>query len=173
MIIFLIGFMGSGKSTIGVKLAKKLEFSFIDTDNLIESEEGIEVSEIFETKGEEYFRERETEIISKLSMKKNLVVSLGGGSPCYNNNINSINISGTSFFLDVSVSNLIKRLENGVDQRPLLSSLNKDEIVNYIKTKLKERIPFYKQAIHIVDSNRDANSIVEDIYKKIKENVRN
>ena len=102
--------MGSGKSTIGRLLARQMKLDFIDFDKYIEDETKKTISEIFEAYGESKFREMEHEFLKKLLEKDNVVIYLGGGTPCFHNNIDIINKSGTSVFLDVDVDTLVERL---------------------------------------------------------------
>ena len=118
--IFLIGMPGSGKSTIGKKLASQLNYSFLDFDAELERTEGATIKAIFELKGEAYFRQVEAQVLSKVSdQKKNIVIATGGGTPCYYNGLNLMNLTGISVFIDVSPKVLIERLESDV-VRPLL-----------------------------------------------------
>src|SRR5215216_4123806 len=150
MNVFLVGFMGSGKSTLGRLLAKQLHFTFIETDVLIEESEKLTINEIFKTKGEEYFRNKETEILHHLKLVDNCVIATGGGMPCFNNNMELINKSGTSVWLDVSEKELEKRLHNnsffGNDRskRPKLAEFG--SLQQAIATLLEERKAFYAMA---------------------------
>src|SRR5688500_7831796 len=110
MKIFLLGYMGCGKSSAGKKLANKLGFEFIDLDEMIEKQYQKSVSEIFETEGENKFREYEHNCLKGLLDKENIVISLGGGTPCYYNNMELINTHGTSIYLKMSTEVLASRL---------------------------------------------------------------
>jgi shikimate kinase len=102
MLIFLIGFMGSGKTSIGKKLAKKMKYAFLDLDQEIEKQENLSISEIFEIHGEDYFRVLEKKVLVDLTQLSNTVVSCGGGTPCHYNNIELINNAGISIYLQLS-----------------------------------------------------------------------
>jgi len=146
MIIFLIGFMGSGKSTLGKRLAKKIDYDFLDMDQVIMKDEGQTVSEIFETKGEAYFRQKETELLQQLNADSNQVVATGGGAPCFASNIDIMNQKGVTVYLKMSPACLAGRLYNARAVRPLIAHLNADELLGYIEIKLAEREPCYNKA---------------------------
>lgn len=151
MIIFLIGFMGSGKSTAGRKLAERLGYSFVDTDKQIIEQFGMSVNEIFDYLGEEKFRESETRLLNDLISKQDLVVSTGGGLPCHGDNMGVINRHGLSVYLKVAPDDLYKRLAARKYKRPLIRELTDRELKVFIDEKLAEREPFYKTATHIVE----------------------
>ena len=112
--IYLMGYMGSGKSTIGKALSQTLDFEFIDLDNYISHEEGLSISEIFKQRGEVYFRRKEAKYLQELALtNENMVVALGGGTPCFGNNINIIHSSkdNASFYLKLSNTSLAERLK--------------------------------------------------------------
>jgi len=117
--IYLVGFMGSGKSTAGKLVAQRLRMEFIDIDSLIEEREGMEIKKIFSEKGEKYFRQKEKETIKEISQKKGLVVSTGGGLGADRENMEIMKKTGTVVWLDVPLEEIIKRTE-GDDTRPLL-----------------------------------------------------
>ena len=104
--IYLIGFMGSGKSTLGTLLSNSLNFNFIDTDKLIEKRNSMSISNIFKTKGELFFRNEETKIIKEIIKLKKTIVSTGGGMPCFNNNIETLNKYGKTIYLDYDIESL-------------------------------------------------------------------
>ena len=149
--IFLIGFMGSGKSTIGRKLANKLSYTFYDLDKEIEHKEGSSIAEIFSKKGEQYFRKLESEVLSTLS-NENQVIALGGGTPCYADNMEFINQTGTSIYLKYNAGILFSRLVKAKSQRPLLAGKTDEELKAFIEEKLTERELFYKQSEYIIES---------------------
>lgn len=152
--IFLIGFMGSGKSTLGKKLAKKLNFLFLDLDQLIEKQEHGTIADIFNKKGEEYFRTLETTIL-KITIDKNqsFVLSLGGGTPCFNNNMELINQSGKSIYLKYNAGILTSRLLTAKQQRPLIAGKNEEELKQFVLDLLTQREPFYNQSKLVVEGN--------------------
>ena len=129
--IILIGYMGSGKSTVGRKAARAVEYNFLDTDVLIEEEEGMTISELFETKSEQYFREKETEIIQKLILgPKGNIIATGGGLPLKEGNAQLLKELGTVIYLKAETDTLVKRL-SGSTTRPLLKNVD-------IREKVKE-----------------------------------
>jgi shikimate kinase len=150
MIIFLIGFMGSGKSTTGKKLAKRLGYGFLDTDKMIVERFGMSINEIFETLGEGKFRETEASLLGEIVLKKNLVVSTGGGLPCYGNNMDTINRYGISIYLKAGPEELYERLITRKYKRPLIKDLPDEELRKFIALKLTEREPYYNRATHVV-----------------------
>lgn len=150
MIIFLIGFMGSGKSTTGKALAKYLGYGFVDTDKRIVEEFGMSVNEIFDRLGEEMFRTSEIRVLNELVTRKNIVVSTGGGLPCHGGNMDIINKHGISIYLKASPKALAERLSPRKQNRPLIKDLSDKELRKFIKEKLKERKPYYKMARYTV-----------------------
>ena len=143
--IYLIGFMGSGKSTLGKVLARLLNYSFIDLDHYIEKKEGFIVAEIFSRYGEERFRELERLAIHETAQTGNTVVATGGGAPCFFDNMDFMNQQGITIYLKISPDNLCRRLASARAHRPLLAGKNEDELQAFIKEKLKERTPFIKK----------------------------
>ncbi len=159
---FLIGFMGSGKSTVGKKLASHLNIPFIDLDSLIAEREGMSITEIFKTKGEEYFRSAEKKQLTELCVsKEDFVIATGGGTPCYFNNMTLILNHGISIYLQANSAILYSRLSRSKAKRPLIMGLSDDELKNYIEKKLLERESFYLQAnIHISGLSVDIKELV-------------
>jgi len=146
MLIFLIGFMGSGKSYMARNLSPLLNYDYIDMDLAIEAEENKTIREIFEQHGEDYFRKKEHAFIQELDMADNLIVSTGGGTPCFNENMNAMNAKGLTVYLNRSKEDIIMRLEKGKHKRPLIQHLTTEELSSFYDTKLQEREHFYKQA---------------------------
>ncbi len=144
--IYLIGYMASGKTTFGKKLANALQYDFIDLDALIEKEEGISITEIFQTKGEEYFREIENNVLKQTVSIKNAVISCGGGTPCFYNNMDFINNNGLSIWLNPPLGFIIDRIKKEPNQRPLVKGLTGDALKVKVEHHYYERIPFYNKA---------------------------
>ncbi len=168
MIVILIGYMASGKSTIGKILAEKLHYDFIDLDSYIESNEGISVQNIFKNKGEIYFRKLETLFLNEIIDKKNnVVLSLGGGTPCYGKNMSIIQNAShvKSFYLKASISFLVNRLKTRKSKRPLIAHLEtEEELTEFIGKHLFERAPYYEQAeFKISIDNKSRNKIAKEI----------
>ncbi|MBP2832316.1 shikimate kinase [Aquimarina sp. U1-2] len=166
MNIVLMGYMGSGKSLLGKELAKHLKREYLDLDQFIESKEEKLIKEIFELKGEVYFRKKETQYLKEvLSTDKNAVISLGGGTPCFSGNLEIIKQNSTSVYLQTSLDELTQRLYHERNKRPLLSHLsNRDALQDFIRKHLFERSFYYNQADHkIVTDNKDKSQIVTEI----------
>ncbi|WP_221391834.1 shikimate kinase [Dyadobacter sp. NIV53] len=158
--IILIGMMSSGKSTLGKKLSRSLGYRFVDLDKLIEKDQGCDISTIFSQKGETYFREVESRILKEIAPESNVVLASGGGTPCFYDNMDFIKNLGISIFLDVSATDLAKRIENhGKDDRPVLSGAASLE--NALKLKIIERLPYYSQADLIIKGEIDVGNILE------------
>jgi shikimate kinase len=151
--IFLIGYMGSGKTTIGKQLAKQLDLQFTDMDMIIENRYRKSISAIFEEKGETAFRETERKILLEIIDFENIVISTGGGTPCFFDNMELMNQSGITVYLQTGVDQLAARLKNETQTRPLIKNKDSEEIKTYIAANLKKREPFYKQAAIIFDNN--------------------
>lgn len=166
MKIVLMGYMASGKSVIGKLLAKKLQFKFIDLDKFIENREGLCISEIFLQKGEIYFRKKEAQYLNEvLDFDFDMVLSLGGGTPCYGNNLNNIKIKSLSFYLKASVATIFERIQNETATRPLVAQIGKANLEEYIAKHLFERANFYQQANHtIVVNDKLKKAIINEIY---------
>ncbi len=147
---FLIGYMGSGKTTVGKKLAAKLNFEFIDLDKFIETEYKKTIPEIFKQDGEQAFRSMETNALKKLIAKKNSVIACGGGAPCYYGNMELINDNGISVYLKLSVDALSNRLLNAKDKRPLIEGKSEKELKSFIIRQLEKRENFYNKAKYTV-----------------------
>jgi len=168
MNIVLLGYMASGKSTIGKLIAENLNFEFIDLDDYIEEKVAMTVSEIFESKGEIYFRKSEHKYLKEiLSKKSKYVLSLGGGTPCYTNNMELIESSKNviSIYLKASIQELVERLLKEKEQRPLVTRFkNCDELTEFIGKHLFERNYFYNQSdVQIIIDNKSKNEIIEEI----------
>ncbi|WP_299133985.1 shikimate kinase [uncultured Tenacibaculum sp.] len=168
MRIFFLGYMASGKSTIGKIVAKKYDLPFIDLDDYIEKKENKTVSEIFQSKGEIYFRKKENEYLKELvEAEDNFVLSLGGGTPCYGNNMDLITKSKNtiSFYLRASISTIINRLKSEKEQRPLVANLKNEDLNEFVAKHLFERSYFYNQAKHtIAIDTKEIDEICNDIY---------
>lgn len=160
--IFLIGFMGSGKTTVGKILAEKLNYNFLDSDSWIENKTRMSISSIFDTKGEAYFRSLEYEFIQQLEIDTPSVISTGGGLPCFNDLIEKMKQIGIVFYLKTSEDNILNRLN--LDQtRPLLKDLIESERKLFISNKLKEREIYYDKANFIIDANQSINEQIVSI----------
>ena len=151
--------MGSGKTSLGKLLAKKLNFDFLDTDKQIEEQENCSIQEIFNSKGETYFRELEHQLLKNIPQSNNATVfSTGGGMPIFNNTISIMKENGIVVFLNVPIGMLYFRLKNDT-KRPLLAS--KENLYEYIDSTLNERLPIYNQADFIVNGSLNKSELVE------------
>lgn len=146
MIITVIGYMGSGKSTTAKMLAKTLAYEYIDLDLYLEQMYNCSVSDIFKKEGELGFRKKEHAALEQVLQKDNIVLSVGGGTPVYYNNMDLINANSTSIYLRVSLPELVKRLENNKAQRPLIAHVAKEDLTEFIAKHLFERNIVYQQA---------------------------
>lgn len=163
--VILCGFMGCGKSSIGRKLAHKIEREFIDMDKYIEEKEGMTVSEIFAEKGESGFREIETEACRELSEKENCIIAAGGGTLTIPENVEILKKGGKIIFIDVSYENLCERLSRDT-RRPLLQVENRNEV---IKELLDKRLPLYRNAASVyVNGNFSSSRVANNILSIIK-----
>ncbi|WP_370478109.1 shikimate kinase [Tamlana flava] len=172
MIIILIGYMASGKSTIGEMLANKLDYRFVDLDHFIEEKENGTVSEVFKRKGEVYFRKQEALYLKKLlNSNANIILAVGGGTPCYSGNMNLILDTEhvKSIYLKASLKTLVDKLMLKKATRPLIAHIEtEEEMTEFIGKHLFERIQFYNRAqIHINIDNKSKDEVVEDIILKL------
>lgn len=167
MKIVLIGYMASGKSAVGRFLSQNLEYSFMDLDDYIEKKEGKSISSIFEENGEIYFRKIEGEYLQELlDLEEDLILSLGGGTPCYGNNMKKILENSTSYYLKTSIATIHARLVNEKSKRPLVASISADGLQEFIAKHLFERRSFYEQANFIVTTDkRSIEEVVDEITK--------
>lgn len=165
MRIFLLGFMGSGKSYSGKRLAEKFGMSFIDLDDYIEEKEGRTIREIFEKEGEGYFRKVEKECLYEMGEKEMTIISTGGGTPCFFDNIKWMNENGVTVFLETSVEVLSNRLFDEMQKRPLLKNFSKEELKNFIEKKLEERNPFYHQTQILYHQKEEGQDVADELRK--------
>jgi shikimate kinase len=166
MKIFLLGFMGSGKTHWGRQLSKKLSIPFYDLDEQVISREGKSINEIFETNGEEYFRIIEKETLHIITESHDsMIMACGGGTPCYFNNIEYMNRSGTTVWLDTPIPVLFERLLKERQHRPLLKNLTDEQIRNFIIKKFSDRKIYYEQADVIMGENPvEMDKLIEKIF---------
>ena len=170
MKIVLVGYMGSGKSTIAKLLSKKLNINFIDLDEYIEKKLKSTVSTIFEEKGEIYFRKMEHKYIQEIMDKKDsLILSTGGGTPCYSNNMDAINAKSSNvFYLKLSINELVERLILEKNNRPLIKNVANEELSEFVGKHLFERSYYYLQARHIIACDKKTpEQIVNEITLKL------
>jgi shikimate kinase len=160
--IFLIGMPSSGKSTLGRLLAKALNFTFVDMDERIEVKEVSSIPDIFKLKGEDYFRKVESEVLKQIKPNQQLVISTGGGVPCFFDNMEFIKANGTSIFLDVPPAILAKRIMNSTaNNRPLIDkNKSENEVLQDIESRYQNRLKFYQQADLQVDGEIEVEHLI-------------
>lgn len=163
--LILIGFMGSGKTTLGRALAKALGLTFIDLDNYIELRRCKSINGIFEESGEDGFRTIERNLLHEVCEFEDVVISAGGGTPCFFDNIDYMNLQGTTVYLQVHNERLLERLRIAKSRRPLLKDKNDEEIKVFIEEQLARREQFYLKADHIFTADRleDKEQIAESV----------
>ena len=149
--LYLIGFSGVGKTTIGKKFAKKINLKFVDTDELIENKYQKSIDKIFSEHGEFFFRTIESNILKEI--KHIDIVACGGGLPCFNSNMKLINRLGTSIYLKASVNEILKRLKTSLNVRPLMFKKTENERKIYLINCIKKREKFYEKADYIIDTD--------------------
>jgi shikimate kinase len=166
MRIYLIGYMGSGKSTVGIGLAKKLKLQFLDLDNFIEVRNFKTIPEIFATVGENGFRLLEQKALHEVAAYENIVVSTGGGTPCFFDNMGVIKNSGISIYLNGTPRILAERLRHSKTDRPLIKGKTEEELIEFIHATLDKRDQWYKQADLIL--NFDCDISIDKVVDAIK-----
>lgn len=149
--IIIIGYMGSGKTTVGHALSQELGLPFYDLDWYIETRMHRTVKQIFDEKGEEGFRKIEHNLLHEVAEFEDVIISCGGGTPCFFDNIDYINRQGETVYLKCTTDVLYKHLKMGKTVRPLLLNKTPDEVKTFIEAQLKQREPFYAKAKHVVD----------------------
>jgi shikimate kinase len=149
--IFLIGYMGSGKTTIGKLLAKKMNLQFVDIDLFIENRYRKSITAIFAEKGEAGFREIERRTLQEIAGFENIVISTGGGLPCFFDNMDVMNAVGTTIYLKTNVKELVSRLITGKQKRPLIKDKSAAELYEFVDQNLQKREPFYNKAAIIFE----------------------
>ena len=158
--IILIGMMSSGKSTLGKKLARALNYRFVDLDKLIEKDQETDIHSIFSQKGESYFRDVESKMLKEIVPNRGIVLASGGGTPCFYDNMEFIKNLGLSIFLDVPAQDLAKRIENhGKDDRPILSGVTSLE--DELRKKIEDRRPYYSQADFTINGIVEVDDIIK------------
>ena len=166
--VYLVGFMGVGKSTIGKKLGHKLNFEFIDLDYIFEEKYKISIDRFFHKYDEELFRKMEHELLLATFEKPNAVISTGGGTPCFYGAMDKINQAGISIYIKMQPSAIAYRLSSARRKRPLIDNLPKEDLQKFIAEKLKKREPVYQKAhIHINGMNVHIDELAEKLQKEL------
>lgn len=160
--IIIIGYMGAGKTTVGKALAKDLGLTFYDLDWYIESRMHKTVKQIFDEQGEEGFRRIERNMLHEVAEFEDVIISCGGGTPCFFDNIDYMNQVGEVFYLKASPETILQHLSMSRGERPLLKDKTPEQLQQFVTEQLAQREPFYSKARHIVDVN------VLDSFDKIK-----
>ena len=168
MKIYLIGYMTSGKSTLGKTLANRLQLKFIDIDEVFEAKYQISINDFFLKFGEEKFRELEHQLLLSFTKIEDSVISTGGGTPCYYNNIDIINKNGISIYLKLHHKSIISRLKASKNQRPLVNDLDNETFEDYIEKHLNTRELFYNKAKYIIKSE---NLTINELMQFVKDNI--
>jgi shikimate kinase len=167
--IFITGYMGSGKTTAGKKLAADLGYEFIDLDHFIETQYKQTIPEIFSTHGEKEFRSMEHNALKKVLEKTDAVISCGGGTPCYFNNIELMNNNGITIYLKMSVNALVHRLLQAKEKRPLITGKTEPELHAFVTRQLEKREDFYHKSQFTV-KGKDLN--MEELVAFVKDAVK-
>ncbi|MBQ8462851.1 MAG: shikimate kinase [Prevotella sp.] len=160
--IILIGYMGAGKTTVGKALSKELGIPFYDLDWYIESRRRKTVAQLFAEQGEEAFRKIEYNMLHEVAEFEDVIISCGGGTPCFFDNIDYMNRQGDVVYLKAAPEVLYRHLLMGKTERPLLKGKTPDELITFIREQLERREPFYSKARHTLDVS------LMDNYEKIK-----
>ena len=158
--------MGVGKTSIGKKLSKQLNWKFLDTDKLIEKKIGLPIPEIFNQLGEDFFREQEREILNEIASLENVVVSVGGGLPCFFDNMDRLNEIGTTVYLKLEPEYIVQRLLESKIKRPLIEGMTPIELQSFIEKKLMEREVFYELAHLLIRPDRNFKMNIINILKR-------
>ena len=166
--IFIIGFMGSGKSHWGRIWSKKNKLAFYDLDAKIEKAFKMTITDIFEKKGEEKFRELERYHLRKFEDKKNFLLACGGGAPCFYDNMEWMKSQGKVFYLKAEPETLLKQVMHETEKRPVIKKVNPSELLFFIQQKLKERELYYSQADFILNIEELNENSLSPVFPEIK-----
>jgi shikimate kinase len=167
-ILYIIGFMGSGKTTAGRKLASLLNWAFIDLDKKIEESSGKTIPELFSQYGEAYFRKVESEVLKSIEGQVSTVISTGGGTPCHGDNMDYMLAKGLTLYLKLTPGQLTKRLSESSHERPLIKGLSNEELLVFIEEKLAYREKWYERAeITVEGINLDINLLCSLVKSKL------
>jgi shikimate kinase len=158
MRIYLVGFMGSGKSTLGQRIASAFQVSCFDTDRVVESQAGMTISDIFNSRGEDYFRHLETDVLKQTAFYEKSIIATGGGMPCFGDNMHWMKEKGITMFLDWPEPIITKQLLKERASRPLLATLTDTDARIKIKDLLQLRRPIYEQAAITLEMQGDEES---------------
>ncbi|MEI8202853.1 MAG: shikimate kinase [Bacteroidota bacterium] len=172
MKICLVGFMGCGKSTLGQQLADRLNLEFIDLDSTFEEKYHMQITSFFEWFGEAKFREFETQLLAEVLEKDNYILSTGGGTPCFFDNMKNIKEKTFSIYIKVSPEILTQRLNHTKKKRPIIQNFKKDDLLSFIKNIIPEREKYYLQADLICESDNanisETSNLIQQQLRSIK-----
>lgn len=168
--IFLIGYMGVGKTTAGRELAKELGLEFIDLDHFIQTRYNKTINQLFEEYGEDEFRNIERNTLREVGEFENIVVSTGGGAPCFFDNMDYMINVGTTIYLKATPEMLSERLDTCKEKRPLIKDKNKEELYLFVKENLEKREPYYAKSSVIFESEELVNK--EDVTKYVQQIIK-
>ncbi len=172
MRVFLFGFMGSGKTTVGKQLAKRMKLTFIDLDHYIETNNGKTIKYLFEAYGESHFREIEQNALSEVIRQNDFVLATGGGTPCFYDNIEVMNSKGVTVFLELDKQTLVHRLMNAKIHRPLIWGKTEEELREYIEVTLNQRNPYYQKAQIFADGKDiDLDKLTKKVARRAQKNA--
>lgn len=176
--IFIVGYMGVGKTTVGKRLAKALKLNFIDLDAHIQSKYRKTIAELFAEKGENAFRELERNALLEVTSFEDVIVSTGGGTPCFSDNMDIMNAAGTTIYIQAEPDELASRLRASKNVRPLISDKSPEELLPFIAQHLAQRECYYKKAQIVYCTNHlvtkhDVHLTVEGIQEEILKNRKN
>jgi len=163
--VYLTGYMGSGKTTVGKKLARQLDYDFVDTDELIVTMAGKSVQAIFDSEGEDAFRLLEHSVLKSLANRINTVISTGGGTPCFFNNMQIMKKTGIVIYLKMHPASILKRLKVAKNPRPLLRNIPEDQLLPFITNQLSQREQFYLNAHFTV---KGESLDIDEVVKTVK-----
>ena len=168
--VILIGYMASGKTTVGKALSKLSGWKFVDCDELIAQQEGMSCRDILQVKGETYFRQVERQMLQSIVATPPMIIATGGGMPCYQDNMQLINKMGVTYFLHRTPEDLALRLElTDVMSRPLLQGRTGEELIEYVTHQLALRQPYYCMAQHTIYAHGDDDEYVaQEIYRQLR-----
>lgn len=163
--LFLVGYMGCGKTHTAKRLAKKYDMDYIDLDQYIERRFFKTIPQIFAERGEEGFRKLEHNMLEEVASFENVIISTGGGAACFYDNMELMNASGETVYLQASPEGLFSYLKNAKAERPLLAGKSDDEMLAFIRTSLETREPYYLKAKHVIDSKDESDVLFDQLLK--------
>lgn len=169
MNIFLVGYMASGKSRLGKELANRMGYDHIDLDDLFEERYRLTIVDFFEKYGESNFRKMEHELLQEVVNRDHTIISTGGGTPCFYDNMSCIKSNGISIYLSMETPALVKRLCSVRKKRPLVNRISREALLNHVEKQMEQRAFFYNQADYIVNvTHQETDDLVQQIISLFK-----